>query len=217
MPRGPGRPSVAFDATMSELGLALLLVFAVNVMPAFMPPTWMILAFAHLTLGASVLPLAVGGAFAAAGGRVTLALAARRWGTLLLSAERRASLTELGLWLERRAGWAVPAAVLIYSFGPIPSNQLFVAAGLTRMGLGRIASAFLTGRLISYPLWIGAARIAVDRIDELFAQRWLNVTALGVDVALIGVLIAFTRVDWMRVIETFDSRRAAARRRGSPP
>lgn len=173
----------------------------VNAMPAFMPPTWSILAFAYLAFGLDPLSLAIGGAVAAAAGRFVLAKAAERYGTRFLTSARRRDLERLGRWLEGRAAWAPAVAMLIYSFGPIPSNQLFVAAGLMRMPLGRIVAAFLAGRLVSYPLWMGVARAGASRFDEIFTGHFLNMTALAIDIALIGLLVLFTRVDWMRVIE----------------
>jgi membrane protein YqaA with SNARE-associated domain len=189
---------------LAALVLSWALVFVINLAPAFMPPTWSVLAFVHLAFGVPPLPLAVGGAFAASGGRLTLALACRRYGRRFISPARRDKLDTLGEWLDAKAKWAAPVAVLIYSFGPIPSNQLFVAAGLTRMALGRIAGAFLAGRLISYPLWIGAARVASSRLEELFAQRLTNVLAIAVDLALIGLLVLFTRIDWSGLIARVD-------------
>jgi membrane protein YqaA with SNARE-associated domain len=188
-------------------------IFAVNAMPAFMPPTWTILAFAHAGLGLPMIPLAIGGALAAASGRWVLAIASSRYGRKLLRPERREVLARMGVWLEQRAKWAPPLAVLIYSFGPIPSNQLFIAAGLMRMPLGGIVAAFLAGRLVSYPLWIGASGIAARRMDELFSGHLLDAGAMLLDVALIAALVAFARIDWLRVIEGFERRRASS---GSP-
>lgn len=181
-----------------------------NVAPAFMPPTWAVLAFMHFALDLPALPLAIGGAFAAAGGRLALALLSRRYGTRALSPMRRERLARLGRYLDDRARWAAPVAMLIYSFGPIPSNQLFIAAGLTRMTLSRIVLAFLAGRLISYPLWIGVAHAAVDRFDELFTSRFTNAPALVLEGLLIALLVVFTRIDWERLVARFDRGYAAA-------
>lgn len=189
--------------------LAWLCVFVINAMPAFMPPTWAVLAFLHFTFDVPVVPLAIGGAVAAAGGRTVLAIASRR-ASHLMSAERRDRLASLGRWLDRRASWAAPIAMLVYSFGPIPSNQLFIAAGLTRMSLGRITAAFLAGRLISYPLWIGVAHVAIQSVGQLFTERLANVPGLLLELGLIASVIAFTRIDWLRVIARLDPTFSAA-------
>jgi len=179
-------------------------VFIVNTMPALMPPTWAILAFLHFALGVPALPLAISGAFAAAAGRSVLAVLARRYGTPALAPIRRERLARLGHYLDARARWAAPLAMLVYSFGPIPSNQLFIAAGLARMDLRPITLAFLGGRLLSYPLWIGAAHAAVDRFDELFTGHLTNVPALLIEGLLIALLVLFTRVNWENVVRRFD-------------
>ena len=189
---------------MGDLALAALLVFVVNLVPALMPPTWAVLAVLHLTFDVPVVPLAVCGALAASVGRLVLALASRRYGRRLLNRERRDRLTRLGTWLDAKARWAAPFAVLVYSFGPIPSNQLFIAAGLTRMSLGRIFAAFLAGRLVSYPLWIGAADVAAHHLGDLFTSRLSSAPVILVEVVLIALLVLFTRVDWERVVTRID-------------
>jgi len=189
---------------MPDIALAMLVVFIVNTMPALMPPTWAILTFLHFALGVPAWPLAIGGAVAAAAGRSVLALLARRYGTRALAPERRESIARLGRYLDARARWAAPLAMLIYSFGPIPSNQLFIAAGLARMKLPPITLAFLGGRLLSYPLWIGVAHTAVDRFDELFIRHLTNLPALLLEGLLIGLLVLFTRINWEDLVRRFD-------------
>src|SRR5690242_18257487 len=170
---------------MPDIALAMLVVFIVNTMPALMPPTWAILTFLHFALGVPAWPLAIGGAVAAAAGRSVLALLARRYGTRALAPERRESIARLGRYLDARARWAAPLAMLIYSFGPIPL-------------------AFLGGRLLSYPLWIGVAHTAVDRFDELFIRHLTNLPALLLEGLLIGLLVLFTRINWEDLVRRFD-------------
>src|SRR5687768_12530951 len=163
-----------------------------------MPPTWTFLAFFLVQYDLPLLPLALGGAVAAAAGRTVLARASRRWGTRLLPPERRSRLARLGGWLEERARWAAPVAVLIYSLGPIPSNELFIAAGLTRMRRRPITGAFFCGRVISYPLWAATARFVVTDLEGVFLGHWRSVGLVVVELlALLGLLL-FTRVDWPR-------------------
>src|SRR5438477_600461 len=57
----------------SALPAAWLTALIINLMPAFMPPTWSVLALFRITTGAPLLPLTVGGAAASAAGRVALA------------------------------------------------------------------------------------------------------------------------------------------------
>src|SRR5829696_5132555 len=121
-----------------SLLLAWGAVFLINLVPAFMPPTWSILAFFLIHFDLPLLPLALGGAVAATSGRLVLALGARHLGPRVVPAD----------WLRTHQRWVGPA-VLLYSFGPIPSNQLFIAAGLGQLDLRVVAGAFFIGRVIS--------------------------------------------------------------------
>jgi membrane protein DedA with SNARE-associated domain len=106
----------------------------------------------------------------------------------------------LGTWLEARARWAAPLAVLVYSFGPIPSNELFIVAGLTGMRLGPIVGAFLAGRLVSYTFWVGTAHLASHRLEDLFAGHLRSGGALVFEVLALGLLVLVTRLDWRRLL-----------------
>ncbi len=189
--------------TLLFLG-SFVLVFAINVAPALMPPTWAVLAGLHFWLDLPWLPLAIGGAVAASAGRLALALLSRRYGSRLLTVRRREDLCSLGLWLEAKARWAAPLAVLLYSFGPIPSNQLFVGAGLAGMRLAPIVGAFLAGRLVSYPLWILITKAAATRFDQLFVGHLTNLPGILTELLAIGLLVVFVRLDWSRVIRRID-------------
>ena len=63
-------------------------VFAVNLLPAFAPPTWAVLVFFKLEYDVPVVPMVIGGALCAASGRLVLAHACRRLRGRL-SADRR--------------------------------------------------------------------------------------------------------------------------------
>src|SRR5437660_3071379 len=54
-------------------------VFGVNVLPAFGPPTWSVLVFFRLQSSVPAVPLVLIGALAAASGRLVLAFGSRRF------------------------------------------------------------------------------------------------------------------------------------------
>jgi membrane protein YqaA with SNARE-associated domain len=189
------------DFPVLVLLAAYAVVFIINVVPAFMPPTWSILAFFLIRYHVPLLPLAIGGAVMASSGRLVLALLSRQFGARLLSPQRQASLHHLGTWLETRARWATPMAVLIYSFGPIPSNELFIAAGLTGLRLKPVVGAFFVGRLISYTLFAMAAHTAADRLEDIVSDQVRNVSALALQIAALAILILIARIDWIRLLK----------------
>ncbi len=190
------------------------MVFAINLAPAFMPPTWSILAFFAISFQLPVLPLAVGGAVAASSGRLALALASRRGGRRFLSRDQREDLAALGEWIDTKGRVAAPLATLLYSFGPIPSNQLFMAAGLTTARLTPIVSAFLVGRLLSYTFWVSTARFAVTRLGDLFVAEFQCGILIGIQILTLAVVFVFARVGWRKLLAGRERAPFGARGRG---
>ena len=76
---------------MAEYLLVAAVVFGVNVLPAFGPPTWAVLVLFRLNSHVPVVPLVLIGAVSAASGRLLLATFSRRFRSRL-SAKRRANL-----------------------------------------------------------------------------------------------------------------------------
>jgi uncharacterized membrane protein YdjX (TVP38/TMEM64 family) len=159
-------------AMLLDIAIVFAVVFAVNLLPAFGPPTWTVLVALKLGLDVAAVPLVAAGALAAASGRWALAHGA--W--LLrgrMSDKRRASLEALRAAVFDRPAGAI-AGLILFALSPIPSAQLFVAAGLTGMRLGPLVLAFFSGRVVSYSLYVGAATAA----------------------AMLAMLVVLLRVDW---------------------
>jgi membrane protein YqaA with SNARE-associated domain len=187
---------------MAMVGMLLLTwgaVFLVNLVPAFMPPTWSILAFFLIRFDLPLLPLALGGAVAATLGRLALALGARRLGPKILPADTLQNLTDLGRFLQTRRRWVGPA-VLLYSFGPIPSNQLFMAAGLANLDLRVVAGAFFLGRVVSYTFFSHVADKAVDSLTDVFADSLTSPQMLLLELASLAILVAIAKIPWGKLL-----------------
>ncbi len=98
----------------TDLLIVAGVVYAVNLLPAFGPPTWAVLVVLRLNLDVAAVPLVLVGATAAAAGRYTLALGARAWRGHL-SAERIASLDALRDAAERRRSGTIAGLALFAS------------------------------------------------------------------------------------------------------
>jgi hypothetical protein len=179
---------------------AYAVVAAINVIPYFMPATWIVVAFFLIVLHLSFWPLCVGCAIASTGGRWILGSISRRWGRKLLSPQHRSNIEALGSWLNGRAGWRRALEVFIYALGPIPSNQIFIAAGLAGATLGPVAAGFFAGRLISYPLLAGSARGVNDHFDNIFIRALHDPKTLVLELASIATIVVFTKIDWPRLL-----------------
>jgi membrane protein YqaA with SNARE-associated domain len=142
--------------------LAYLLDFITNIIPLFMPPTWLLLSFFRVHYGLPVWLLAPGGALCSTAGRCILALGSRHLGARVLPEKERKNITDLGEFIRHKKLSFV--GVLFYAFGPIPSSHLFIAAGLARLNLKVVAAAFFLGRLVSYTVLVAGAGALGDQL-----------------------------------------------------
>jgi uncharacterized membrane protein YdjX (TVP38/TMEM64 family) len=187
---------------LHEYLIAAGAIFAINLLPAFGPPTWSVLVLCQLTFGLDPLILVPLGAIAAASGRLLLALAARRFRGRL-SARSLANLEgarELLAGNRRRA----LAGLGLFALSPLPSAQLFVAAGLVNVRLMPLTLAFFSGRLVAYSIYVGGATVASDTLEEVIHDSLGSPLGIAVQVLLLGALVALVRVDWVAVLRRRD-------------
>jgi len=188
--------------------LALVgVVFGVNVLPAFGPPTWSLLVFFRLQSSIPAVPLVLLGAVAAASGRLVLAFGSRRFRSRL-SPER---LDHLAAARDAMAGGRkrALAALGLFALSPIPSAQLFVAAGLVDAPIGPLTAAFFTGRLVSYSLYVTAASAVRHSFGSIIKSSFTSPLGIVLQVAMLAALVALLRVDWAKLVM-----RRASRERG---
>lgn len=188
---------------MYKILLLFLLIFLLNVIPAFAPPTWMVFSFLgfrfpnHLTIA-----LAFVGALAATLGRFTLAkgsnVIVRRH---FLGEEARQNVDVIRERLSRRKKLTF-GIFLFYAFTPLPSNYLFIAYGLTAMELKLITIPFFIGRWVSYSFWTFTASSIARRftLEDTEALSYFSVYFVTTQVFLLVVVYLFTRVDWRHLV-----------------
>jgi hypothetical protein len=203
--------------------LVFLLVYLLNLIPAFAPPTWMVFSFIgfrypHL----NVTELAVVGAVAATLGRATLAKLARvivrgRF----LSQRTKDNIDSIKQRLEHRRRLTF-GVFLLYAFGPLPSNYLFIAYGLTTMDLSLIVVPFFIGRSISYSFWGVTSSLLARHAGRLLRAHplgYLSVYFVLTQIFLLYLVYLFTRVDWRCLLDEKKLRllpRNARPRAGDP-
>ena len=178
--------------------LAALCIFGVNLLPAFGPPTWAVLVFFRLNSDLAAVPLVLLGALAAAVGRLALATASRRFRGRF-SPERLRSLEAAEEVLAGSRGKAV-AGLGLFALSPVPSAQLFVAAGLLRVPLIPLTAAFFAGRLVSYSLYVGAASAARESLGSVMTDAFASPIGVAVQLVMVLLLVLLVRVDWAKVL-----------------
>jgi hypothetical protein len=117
-----------------------------------------------------------------------------------MSDRHRANVSALGQWLNKRPGWRGVLDVLIYSLRPIPSNELFIAAGLSGAKLWPVALGFLPGRLVSYTARALTAKGANDHFGGILTRQWHDPKWLALEILSIVGIVLFFRLDWPRIL-----------------
>ena len=184
--------------------LVFLVIYVLNLIPAFAPPTWLVfsfLGFRYPSLDLKLLALV--GAGAATLGRVTLAKLSRVViRQRFMSQSSRENIDAIREHLTGR-NRLTAGIFLFYAFTPFPSNYLFIAYGLTTLPIRLVAIPFLIGRSISYTFW-GFTSSAVARRffpESNEALSYFSAYFVLSQVLLLSLVYAFTRVDWRVLFE----------------
>lgn len=186
---------MAFDALLTAITVILL-----NAIPAFMPPTWVFLAYVHLTQGGDLLSLVVIGAIGSTIGRVILA----KWSGPLVSQFLNRPMKHNAEFAKQELShkpFAAGVFTFFYALSPFPSNAVFIIAGAAGLRLVPIAAGFFLGRLISYYTLVLAAGFTADALGPQLAPyegyRWL------LDISGIAAAFVFLLVDWRKLLHKF--------------
>ncbi|MFZ1743970.1 MAG: hypothetical protein WAT93_14025 [Pontixanthobacter sp.] len=176
------------------------IVFGINLMPAFGPPTWSVIVLYGLNTDMPVASIIGTGAIAAASGRYLLAIGFRHLGSKVSEKTRRNLAAARALFERNKRGGI--AALALFALSPIPSAQLFEAAGLAQVKLLKFTAAFFAGRLVSYSLYaLGAKTIQSSSLHDIFTRSLTSPLGVALEIAMIAGLIALTRIDWQKRLE----------------
>jgi len=198
--------------TVSVFLLIFAVVFVLNVIPVFAPPTWSVLSFIAIRFSSNPVLLAVVGAVAATLGRIVLA----KLSTVIvrqrfISPGTRDNIDAVKDRLESNHTLTF-ALLLFYAFSPLPSNHLFIAYGLTGLKLRLIAVPFLLGRVVSYAFWAFTASEVADLLsyESTTSKSFFSYYFVASQLFGLFMIWVFTRIDWPRV---FSERRLRWRRK----
>lgn len=180
---------------MSQYLLLFAIVLGVNLMPAFGPPTWSVIVAIGINSQMPAWALVPIAALAAASGRYVLANGFRLVVGHISEKTRRNVAAARKLY-ERSKRNAI-VALGLFALSPVPSAQLFEAAGLARIPLVSFTAAFFAGRVLSYSLYLLTARtIQHTSLGGALSHSLTSPWGLAGQAGMIALLIAFTRIDW---------------------
>lgn len=188
--------------TIGMMLLAWVVALVINLVPAFMPPTWAVLAAFRLASDAPLLPLTLVGAACSAVGRVALALLSRRFGKHLPATDRR-NARALGQFVNRHRRWR-EVIVFLYCLAPLPTNAIFIAAGVGRVPLVPVTIAFAIARAIADTFWVWTAGKVSQSVGGVFVSNVTSWQSIAVQVAVIVLLVLVFRLPWARWLGVVD-------------
>jgi uncharacterized membrane protein YdjX (TVP38/TMEM64 family) len=192
---------------MTQYLLLFVIVLGVNLLPAFGPPTWSVLVAYGISTGMPLAPLVLISAVAAAVGRFVLAYAFRLLRGKIPEKMTR-NLEAAGKALESRKRGTF-LALSLFALSPLPSAQLFEAAGLTGVRLIHFTAAFFVGRVISYSIYAGTAKgIEHTSMGTAIRHSLTSPVGIGLQVLMIGLLVVLTQVDWEKRFKTAEKSRS---------
>lgn len=191
--------------TLYTIGVFLVIfvvVFVLNVIPIFAPPTWTVLSFVAVRFSPNIVVLALVGAVAATLGRLVLSklsTAIVRKKYLSRSALDNIDAIKERLENNRKLSFTV---FLFYAFSPLPSNHLFIAYGLTALQLRLIAAPFLIGRVVSYAFWAYTASSVARMVayESVTTKSFFSYYFIASQLFGLVVIYVFTKIDWRSLL-----------------
>ena len=179
--------------------ITFAIIFLVNLIPAFGPPTWMVLSFIAFTYKVPSFPLFILVAVSAStSGRFFLTLSSKYLIRNRFLGERyRKNIDYLKQHLEKRKK-TLSGIFLLEAFTPLPSDQFFVAYGLTGLKARYALVPFFIGRLFTYSFWVYTAtevskRLAANSISNL---SFFSTSFVLMELVIIFLVYFFIKMDW---------------------
>lgn len=182
--------------TISQYLLVYFVIAVANSIPAFAPPTWMLLVYFELQFELHPAGLILTGALAATSGRAVLAYGMRGVAPRL-PARYVANMESAGRFFTRNKPLAY-GTVATFFFSPLSSAQLFAAAGIMRnIALKPLLVAFFASKVISYSIYVlGTHTLKTTDFGQLVIEQMTSPWGMAIQVLLVLAVIAIGLKDW---------------------
>lgn len=183
--------------------LLVAVVFLINLIPIFAPPTWTILVLFRLNSHLPAVPLVLLGALSAASGRYILARVTHRLRGRLKE-KTKADLTAAQEFLNEKR-LSKYGGMVLFALSPLPSAQLFEAAGLLNVALTPFTLAFFAGRIVSYSLFVaGASTVKISGSKDVVTAAFKSPYSIALQLVLILGIYLLTKINWVKLLEKYN-------------
>ena len=105
--------------------------------------------------------------------------------------------------MNRHKNITIPL-VLVYAFLPIPSNHVFIAAGLAKVRIRLLAGSFFVGRLISYTFWVSITQRLSDNLVDIFSKHYARTGSIVIEIVGLVVLYLLGKIAWKKILKSIN-------------
>ena len=184
------------DPTSTAI-VVFLAVFLLNANPIFTIPTWVVVA---LSIGKadpiSMLPIIFVGISASAIGRYVLTKYSKVIGEKILPKRQKRNLEFFKeFFMSDGNSLTVFILAFIYALSPLPTNALFLVAGIANLRIFVLLAGFFVGELISNLVYITVLESALENVT-LSTGQYAVMGAIG-----IVLTAAILLIDWKKIIK----------------
>lgn len=180
---------------MGHYLILFIIVLLAGLVPAFGPPSWVFAVYFRYKYALAAVPIILITAIATTYGRLLLALFSR---FLKLHIPKRyvrnLEYAKNIILSHKKSAWLT---VGIFVISPLPSAQLFEAAGLVGTPLVPIGIAFFFGRLVTLSIYLGLAHITVSSLGNLWEKGLTSKWAILLEVVSLLFLFALLNLRWL--------------------
>jgi hypothetical protein len=183
---------------------AFAVIFVINMIPAFMPASWMVMSFFYIQFDLPLLILTVGGAIVSGFGRLVLAKESTFVKRRFMSNQAE-DLDQLGAFLEDRRRWLIPT-VFAYCLLPLPTNNLFVAAGLAEIRLTFVLIGFWAARIPADTFFVWTTDQVFNSLGDVFRGAFGSWLAIAFQLLGVTSILLLYWLPWARWLRRWTAR-----------
>jgi hypothetical protein len=179
--------------------LVFVATLAVDTIPIFAPPAWMLLVIFTVTFKLNPWAVIVIGVTGSTIGRFILTRYIPKISSSLVNRREDDNLRYLGGKLGK-AKWSSAVFVFLYTLTPLSTTALFTAVAAARVTPWHILPPFFLGRLITDGVMVFSGKYASANVSGLLQGQasWKTVITLVAGLVVIG---AFLFIDWRNLLE----------------
>lgn len=183
--------------------LCYLLVFlgslAVDLIPFFGPPAWILMAFLMVKFNLNPWATLAVGVPASTLGRYILSLYIPKLSRRVVTKRKHEELEFVGKRLRQKL-WMNWLFVLVYSMLPLSTTALFTAAGMARINWVQIIPPFFVGKFASDAMMLFTSQYAAKQAHEILHGAMSIKALISIAVGLL-IIFAMLFLDWRILIQ----------------